>query len=247
MAVRRAGAPYFGSRWRASRRSLYSFNANNGTDGVGPNAGLIQGSGNDDNFYGTTFAGGVNNVGTVFKITPGGNRDGPAFLWSGRWQFASGGSYRGNRWQPVWHDAGWRHRRTWNGLPNDHGRRTGLAIFVHRATKSTRRMSITSNDDGAYPMGGLIQGSDGNFYGTTRSGGEFFVGTVFRITPARHRLANDLLRQASNPCSTLIDGSLPLAGLVEGTDGSLCRHHRGGKAPASSGTVFGLTHALAPP
>jgi uncharacterized repeat protein (TIGR03803 family) len=38
--------------------------------------------------------------------------------------------------------------------------------------------------DGALPAGSLVQGSDGNFYGTTSDGGQFDGGTVFRITPA---------------------------------------------------------------
>ena len=38
------------------------------TDGALPGAGLIQAT--DGNFYGTTTAGGANNFGTVFKITP---------------------------------------------------------------------------------------------------------------------------------------------------------------------------------
>ena len=36
--------------------------------------------------------------------------------------------------------------------------------------------------DGAAPVGGLVQGSDGNFYGTTASGGAFFQGTIFQMT-----------------------------------------------------------------
>src|SRR5947208_2619165 len=39
-------------------------------------------------------------------------------------------------------------------------------------------------NDGGNPIAGLIQGSDGNFYGTTALGGEHSLGTVFRITPA---------------------------------------------------------------
>ena len=30
----------------------------------------------------------------------------------------------------------------------------------------------------------LVEGSDGNFYGTTQGGGAFSSGTVFRVTPA---------------------------------------------------------------
>ena len=44
-----------------------------------------------------------------------------------------------------------------------------------------------NQDDGANPYSGLIQGSDGAFYGTTRDGGDPQSnpgGTIFRITTA---------------------------------------------------------------
>jgi len=46
---------------------LHSFDK---TDGANPAAALVQAT--DGNFYGTTYRGGVNLGGTVFKITPGG-------------------------------------------------------------------------------------------------------------------------------------------------------------------------------
>src|SRR6187402_1268561 len=38
--------------------------------------------------------------------------------------------------------------------------------------------------DGRLPKSSLIQGSDGNFYGTTYNGGSTGCGTVFEMTPA---------------------------------------------------------------
>jgi len=38
--------------------------------------------------------------------------------------------------------------------------------------------------DGACPYAGLLQGADGNFYGTTGLGGTAELGTVFKITPS---------------------------------------------------------------
>jgi uncharacterized repeat protein (TIGR03803 family) len=43
--------------------------------------------------------------------------------------------------------------------------------------------SLTSCTDGQYPFGGVTLGFDGNFYGTTQSGGEHNVGSVFKVTP----------------------------------------------------------------
>ena len=37
--------------------------------------------------------------------------------------------------------------------------------------------------DGYYSLAGLIQATDGNFYGTTSGGGANGDGTVFKITP----------------------------------------------------------------
>jgi uncharacterized repeat protein (TIGR03803 family) len=36
--------------------------------------------------------------------------------------------------------------------------------------------------DGGYPLAGLVQGSDGNFYGTSTDGGTNGIGTVFKLT-----------------------------------------------------------------
>jgi uncharacterized repeat protein (TIGR03803 family) len=38
-------------------------------------------------------------------------------------------------------------------------------------------------NDGAFPVGTLVVGSDNNLYGTTNGGGSAGLGTVFRISP----------------------------------------------------------------
>jgi uncharacterized repeat protein (TIGR03803 family) len=40
-----------------------------------------------------------------------------------------------------------------------------------------------SSGDGANSQANLIQASDGNFYGTTKGGGAYGYGTIFKITP----------------------------------------------------------------
>ncbi|MGA2540499.1 MAG: choice-of-anchor tandem repeat GloVer-containing protein [Verrucomicrobiota bacterium] len=46
----------------------------------------------------------------------------------------------------------------------------------------TTLYSFTGGSDGANPDAGLVQGSDGSFYGTTSGGGQGGAGTVFRLT-----------------------------------------------------------------
>jgi uncharacterized repeat protein (TIGR03803 family) len=46
----------------------------------------------------------------------------------------------------------------------------------------TSLYSFTGTNDGTNPDAGLVQGSDGNFYGTTESGGTNNLGTVFQFT-----------------------------------------------------------------
>jgi uncharacterized repeat protein (TIGR03803 family) len=77
--------------------------------------------------------------------------------------------------------------------------------------------------------GSLVQGPDGNFYGTTAQGGPRGSGTVFRVTPA-------------GVLTTLVsDQANPAAGLVVGNDGLLYGLTSAGGAFGGFGTVFKMT------
>src|SRR5207249_8906946 len=65
--------------------------------------------------------------------------------------------------------------------------------------------------NGLYPYGGVIQGSDGNFYGTTEIGGAENKGTVFKIDSS-----GVLTTLYSFPAS---EGARPLTKLIQGKDG----------------------------
>jgi len=156
--------------------TLYDFcTLSNCADGVDPNAGLVEGS--DGNFYGTTTAGGVTDSGTIFKITPD-------------------------------------------------GKLTVLYSFC----------SEQNCDDGAYPMAALVQGSDGDFYGTTSYGATSDGGTVFKITPAGSLTTLYRFCSAAN----CVDGSQPTAGLVQGSDGNFYGSTISG-GTYDRGTVFKIT------
>ncbi len=86
------------------------------------------------------------------------------------------------------------------------------------------------------PYANVIQGSDGNFYGTT-SGfgfGASDYGTVFKMTPA-----GGLTTLVSFTDST---GRNPVAGLVQGSDGNFYGTTAGGGA-LGGGTIFRISFA----
>lgn len=86
-----------------------------------------------------------------------------------------------------------------------------------------------SGPDGSSPHGALALGSDGNFYGSTYSGGANNLGTVFKITPA------GILTTLHSFIGT--DGAYPLAGLTAGANGDFYGSTVGGGA-SGNGTIF---------
>jgi uncharacterized repeat protein (TIGR03803 family) len=92
--------------------------------------------------------------------------------------------------------------------------------------------------DGTYPKGILVQGKDGNFYGTTYQGGSNNNGTVFKITPAGvFTLIHSFIYK-----SPTFDGQHPLAGLALGTDGNFYGT-TGAGGTKNAGTLFKVTPA----
>src|SRR5260370_17230542 len=68
-----------------------------------------------------------------------------------------------------------------------------------------------NNTNGANPEAGLIQGNDGDFYGTTHFGGAYGKGTAFRLS-ADSSFATLLSFDGTN-------GSYPRSGLIQARDG----------------------------
>jgi uncharacterized repeat protein (TIGR03803 family) len=180
------GAYTFGTVFKLTPAKILSaLHQFRGTDGADPIGGMVLGS--DGNFYGTTNQGGANNPnaslgvgpGTVFKISPAG-------VFSTIYNF--------------------------------------------------------SGPDGAAPSGTLIQGSDGNFYGTTQNGGQGCTaatlgytgcGTVFQITPTGELTTLHIFVSAS-------DGANPASGLIQGKDGNFYGSTSAG-GPGGFGTLFRIT------
>src|SRR5208282_4612644 len=158
--------PAFGTQAAVVLTTLHSFQPF--PNGAGPN-GLVQGS--DGNFYGTAW-GGTNGYGTVFKITPNGalttlysfsGGDDGAYPSAGLVQGSDGSFYGTTQYGGT---NGW-----------------GTVFKISTNGVLTSLYSFTDGNDGMFPIGGLVQGSDGNFYGTTSYGGANLVyGTVFKIS-----------------------------------------------------------------
>jgi uncharacterized repeat protein (TIGR03803 family) len=92
--------------------------------------------------------------------------------------------------------------------------------------------------DGTYPLGVLVQGPDGNFYGTTYEGGAYNEGSVFKISAS----GVYTLLYSFHDVSPTFDGQIPWAGLVLGSDGNFYGTTQfGGKN--NGGTIFKITPA----
>ncbi len=236
--------------------TLYSFCAQaNCADGEEPRQGLVQGANGD--FYGTTYEGGANEFcdvkdksigcGTVFKITPAGKL---TTLYSFCVQAnctdgekptttlvqASNGNFYGTTTYGGKNGDGTVFKMTAGGVL------TTLYSFCSQANCA----------DGGTPWSGLLQGADGNFYGTTTSGGGTSnacdsdglgagCGTAFKITPS------GVLTTVYTFCSqtNCTDGGFPVAGLIQATNGLFYgTTGLGGANNACTqgcGTVFKLT------
>ncbi len=164
---------------------VYSFRGspaiygNGSADGQSPEAGLIQGS--DGRFYGTTGGGGTSaQGGTLFSITPSGSLT-LLYSFAGTCEPGSG-TCTGDGAYPaagVIEATDGRFYGTTLG-----GGVAGAGTVYSFSTGSgteTVLHSFGTGTDGTAPLGGVIQGSDGFFYGTTSSGGDFDAGVVYRL------------------------------------------------------------------
>jgi uncharacterized repeat protein (TIGR03803 family) len=210
-----------------------------GSDGERPYSGLILGR--DGNFYGTTFEGGSNGLGTIFRITPKGSlttvynfavADGQSEALPVQ---ANEGDFYGTTTRTAYKvsqsGAFTSLASLWSGEAvgsfsllqatdgNFYGTATGGGAsnegFMFKMTPQGN-MTILYNFNAHVPAftAQLVQASDGNFYGTTFQGGSYKAGVVFELTP--QGAISDL--HDFDPNSA--DGSSPDAGLVQASDGN---------------------------
>ena len=206
--------------------TLHTFD---GTDGVGPVGAMVQGT--NGNFYGTTPNGGANGNGTVFKITPGGT------LTTLHSFGTTDGSYpncalvqaANGRFYGTTYQGG-------NNATCGFGNGCGT-VFKITPGGTLTTLHIFDSTDGANPIAGLVQATDGNFYGTTYAGGASDWGTVFKITSG-----GTLTTLHSFDLS---DGAQPYGPLGQATNGQFYGTTPNGGAN-NDGTLFGLAVGLSP-
>jgi uncharacterized repeat protein (TIGR03803 family) len=209
--------------------TLYTFCSQpNCADGGTPFGSLVRAT--DGNFYGTTWTSGLTGTGpgAFFKITPAGTLTTLGYIAghpSGTLVQAKDGNFYGT-----------------NG---------GTIFKITPAGTLTTLAEVGTS-------AGLVQATDGNFYGTTPHGGannnaiqcqNNGCGSVFEVTPTG--TVTTLYSFCSQP--NCVDGYLPLAGLIQATNGKLYGTTLAGGANFSpdlpfdgAGTVFSLDVGLGP-
>ncbi|MAS95869.1 MAG: hypothetical protein CMO55_21910 [Verrucomicrobiales bacterium] len=161
--------------------------------------------GNDGNFYGTTRYGGTNDEGVIFRLSPTGTftvlfefdssdmTNNGAYPRSAPTNTATTGVFVGT---------------TSGG--GDNGDGTVFKIDSYGTVTTLVHFSAyDSSNPGAALAGPLLLASDGDFYGTTETGGDNSNGTIFTITPV-----GSFTRLFEFPLLS----SYPY-GLIEGSDG----------------------------
>ena len=166
-------------------------------------AGLVQATNGD--YYGATQLGG-NGDGSIFKITP-------ADRLKTVYQFCQSTCY------------GIEPRTTLiEALDRDlYGTLPGGFIYKVSLAGAFTALATFTGPNGSMPQSGVIQAADGNFYGTTTTGGQPCpqlaggCGTVYQMT------ADGTLTTLHSFCAQTgcPDGLQPLAGLIQATDGNL--------------------------
>lgn len=209
--------------------TLYNFG-----NSAGPSGAMVQAT--DGNLYGTTSG----DVSMIFKITPGGAFT-ELYVFQCDAGCADGASPNPGLMQGS--DGMLYGTTGWGAGATSYGTIFRMTLDGSISTLYTF-CSLPNCADGASPDYGLVEGTDGNFYGTTFAGGanDQTQGTIFQITPAG--VLTTLYTFCAQP--NCPDGNNPMGGLTQGTDGAFYgTTNRGGTNP-NDGTVFKLSTGLGP-
>jgi uncharacterized repeat protein (TIGR03803 family) len=197
-----------------------------GTDGLEPGyVSLVQAL--DGNFYGTTLYGGAHVTGgyggTVFKVTPTGTLT-TIYSFCALTNCADGNGPEAGL--TLGRDGTFYGTTSLGGTSANCDFGCGTVFKITQDGILTSLYSFTDNENGFSPRSSLIQGNNGNFYGTT-------TGTIFEITPGGSL-------KTVHVFSDRIGGSFPYGGLIQAANGNLYGTTSSGGANGY-GTVYQLT------
>jgi uncharacterized repeat protein (TIGR03803 family) len=212
--------------WRYTR--LHNFGA--GLDGWSPDGPLIVDAAG--NLYGTTEYGGDYGQGTVFEVSPSGH---------GGWMekklhnFFLGDDGSGPNNPLIFDAQGYLYGTTIGG--GDYFRGT---VFVMSPNSDggwfeKKLHNFGPDTDGSYSFGGVIFDPAGNLYGTTSGGGDYDMGTVFKLTPQPG--GQWIEQKLHNFSQNNGDGNQPLENLIIDSGGNLYGVTSSG-GDYGGGTVF---------
>ncbi len=208
---------------------IYSFTTNSG-DGNTPNGPLVQVA--DGTLYGTTLGGGPSNNGTIFKISTAG-AEATLYTFPALGGFGHVGAQTGLTLGVDGNLYG-----TTMGT-NSSGANSGTVFRITPSGTFTTLYSFgTNSNDGSNPDAALVQGNDGNFYGTTarssvaQSGQD---GIVFKVTP--EGVESVLYSFGTNAN----DGTWAQGAMIQGNDGNFYGTTRLSFTHFDFGAIFKIT------
>lgn len=227
-------------------------------DGYQPQGGLLLRG--DDRLYGTTRFGDLtqsSTTGTIFRVAQDGNG------YTTLHRFADYAS-RNVKLSPINTDGaypesaliegsdGLLYGVTRGGGPNGTGvvfkispDGTGIQVLhAFAAITSAADASFVENTDGASPIGGVIEGADGYFYGVTYEGGANGRGTIYRLRfdgSGFQTLHVFTATTTQDGVAANADGAFPVVGLTDGGDGTFY-----GTAPSGGQNGLGTLFAISP-
>jgi uncharacterized repeat protein (TIGR03803 family) len=215
---------------------IYNFTGN-GDDGASPYGGpTLDRLGN---LYGTTYLGGANGSGSVYKLSSNGS----SWTYSPLYSFKGGPDGAAPGFGSLAIGADSRLYGTTEG-----GGNFGIAFSVQPAANICGSIGCPwtdnvlyrfgSGSDAAQPLGGLTFDSAGNLYGTTSLGGDTGNGAVFQLTPSGQTWNESVIYSFAGGN----DAFNPVAGVTLDAAGNLYGTTSFGGANGA-GTVYKLTHS----
>ncbi len=203
--------------------TLYLFQGASATDGYLPYGGLI--IGRDGNFYGMTYTGGANGMGTIFEWNT------TTAIETAVYAFGTNTNDGANP------DGGLIQAKNGNfyGMTSGGGANGSGIIFEWNPTTATETVLYsfgTNINDGAGPKGSLIQAKNGNLYGVTNSGGANGSGALFKWDTL---IAAETVLYSFGAITN--DGANPEGTLLQATDNNFYGVTNGG-GKYSNGAIF---------